>query len=68
MVIQASSQNPVTGKRVRDDRVCNIHHFLDGKLARMEDFRGEPACAKSACLLLRLWSAAHLRWTWRRIA
>ena len=50
MVTRASSRNPVTGKRVRDDRVCNIHHIVDGKLARMEDFRGEPACAKAAYL------------------
>lgn len=45
MVIRASSKNPVTGKRIQDDRVCNIHHMVDGKLARMKDFRGESACA-----------------------
>lgn len=35
----------MTGKRVTNDRVCNIHHMVDGKLARMEDFRGEPKVA-----------------------
>ena len=60
MVIRASLQNPTTSKRTKDDRVCNIHHFVDGKLARMEDFRGMPFRAdRPAVHFLVYWSPAE---------
>jgi hypothetical protein len=67
MVIRASSKNPMTGKSIKDHRVCNIHHMVEGRLARMEDFAGElrlaPASTAKGCLMLSiamLLSASHL--------
>jgi hypothetical protein len=43
MVIRTSIKNPATGKSVKDHRACHVLHFVDGKLARFDDYAGDSA-------------------------